>query len=358
MKAKTLLPLIIGIVFGFLAIKLSFDAIQRARGSAKPLEMITVVVANTDIDATSELKHEMLLVKKTPVTPLVPPDAFKTIDELVGRVVSKGIPWGSPILPSMLSPKGTKPGLQVRIKEGYRAVAVKIDEVSGVAYNLRPGDYVDVIAVMSVQINGHKQTVSNVILQRVQVGGVGQWLDTPDEKVIKAKSVTLLVKVEDVPRLHLAQSKGKLTLAMRGPNDERTSKFAAATEAQITGQSIKPGAAPRMPTPSGLLLASDQMDPMVPREWVVAVFNGPVRAGDGSSVHRLTYKDPNSMTVIRTANGRTDGGQAGATSESIMSVRHGTLATRRDRGLGGTDRPGSTSGGQGGREVGDSTSKE
>ncbi len=358
MKAKTLLPLIIGIVFGFLAIKLSFDAIQRARGSSAPQEMITVVVANTDISATSELRDEMLLVKKTPVTPLVPPDAFKTIDELVGRVASKGIPWGSPILPSMLSPEGTKPGLQVRIKEGYRAVSVKIDEVTGVAYNLRPGDYVDVIAVMSVQINGSKQTVSNVILQRVQVGGVGQSLDASDQKNAKAKSVTLLVRHEDVPKLHLAQSKGKVTLAMRGPNDERLSNFASATEAQLIGRGSKPGAVPRMPTSPGVRMTADLLDPMVSRPWVVAVFNGPVRAGDGSSVHRLTYEDPNSMTVIRTDNGRSDAGRGVASSESIMSIRQGVLAGRRERGLGGTDRPGSTSGGQTGTGSGDSSSKD
>lgn len=358
MRAKTLLPLIIGVGFGFLAIKLSYDAVQRARGSSLPQEMISVVVANTDIEATTALVGEMLIVKKTPVTPLVPPDAFSTTDELVGRVASKGIPWGTPILPSMLSPEGTKPGLQVRIKEGYRAVSVKIDEVTGVAYNLRPGDYVDVIAVMSVQTGRFKETVSNIILQRVQVAGVGQWLDTPDEKVAKAKSVTLLVKVEDVPKLHLAQSKGKVTLAMRGPDDERLSKFASATEAQLIGRGVKPGSVPQMPTPAGMPMATDRLDPLVPQEWVVAVFNGPVRASDGSSVHRLIYEDTNSMTVIRTADGRSDAGRAGVSSESIMLVRHGALAGRRERSLGGTDRLGSTSGGPVGTESGDSTSKE
>jgi len=339
MKAKTMLPLVIGVVFGFVAIKLGFDAIQRARGSAAPTELVSVVVANTDIESTAELVSEMLVVKKTPASPLAPPDAFSSADDLVGRVAAKGIPWGSPILPSMLSPKGTKPGLQVRIQEGYRAVSVKVDEVTGVAYNLRPGDYVDVIAVMTLQGARGKQTVSNVILQRVQVGGVGQWLDAPDQKESKVKSVTLLVKEEEVPKLHLAQSKGKVTLAMRAPDDERISKFSSAYESELTGRDDTLLARATAPASMGALLNPDQFDPMTPREWVVTVFNGPVRAGDGESVHRLTYEDTRSMKVVNATTGRSDSGHSAVSAESIMTVRRDDLAGRRERRLGEVDQP-------------------
>jgi Flp pilus assembly protein CpaB len=239
----------------------------------------------------------------------------------------------------MLAPPGTRPGLEVRIEEGYRAVSVKIDEVSGVAYNLKPGDWVDVITVMSVMRNGRKDTISNVFLQRVQVAGVGQWLDDPGTKGAKARSVTLLVKDEDVPKLHLAQTKGKVTLAMRGREDERISTYEATSEAAISGGAgdpvpvaLTPGnPAESAPAPTPEVVAQ------VPKEWVVTVFNGPLKTKDTTAVHRVAYDGPASLKVVRTELGRSPGRGDPDTAESIMQYRPAST-DRRDRSRGGQDR--------------------
>lgn len=223
MKGKALVPLAVGLVVGLFAIKYTMDTVKRAKGSTDTAT-VAVIVARQDIPSTSAIKPEMLAIMETPRTPLLPTDVYTKAEDLLGRVAMKSIPQGVPILPSMIAPEGTLPGLLVRVKEGYRAVAVKIDESAGVGYLVKPNDWVDVLAVMEVKKFGRTETVSKLILERVQVAAVGQVLnDTPEEEGAgankHASTVTLLVKVDDVPKLHLAQTRGRITLAMRGNDD-------------------------------------------------------------------------------------------------------------------------------------------
>ena len=75
-----------------------------------------------------------------------------------------------------------------------------------------------------------------------------------DGKGRASKSVTLLVKNPDAPRLHLAQTRGKLTLALRSGDDNQIAEAQSATESELLGifaekpaESQKP-AEPRKPS--------------------------------------------------------------------------------------------------------------
>src|SRR5262249_26574769 len=127
------------------------------------------------------------------------------------------------ITEAMLAPKGTQPGLSSRIPDGYRAVSVKVDEASSVAGFITPGSYVDVSAILNERANNRDQTSSRIILQNVKVGAVGQSLNSsgPDGKANQlCRSVTLLVKPEEVPKLQMAASRGMVHLALRNGRDE------------------------------------------------------------------------------------------------------------------------------------------
>ena len=153
----------------------------------------------------------------------------------------------------MLAPEGTTAGLVGRIPVGVPCLLGEDRRGHGVSYQLNPGDWVDVIVVMDVDadVRGKKETVAEVILQHVQVAAVGYGSTAEAEKsaskVKPAKSATLLVPEAEVPKLHLAATRGKVTLAMRGEDDVVTEKPASAREGQI-GLSLlenllKPGAA-------------------------------------------------------------------------------------------------------------------
>jgi pilus assembly protein CpaB len=319
MKNRAIIPLVLGVVVGLIAIKFSVDTIQRAKGARAPTLQGPAVVAHQDIPASVRITPDMLVVKTTPHTPLLPADAYTSVDELVGRVSRKFIPQGAPVAPSMIAPEGTTPGIEERIPEGYRAVSVKVDEATSVAYLLRPGCFVDVIVVMDVKQTGRaKETVSRVILQRVKVGAVGQTLgeDTGDEGANRVKSVTLIVKEDDVPKLHLAQTKGRLTLAMRAENDVLLADASEAHEGELWGEKTEPRAGPSGASPLVGSVPSLSSTPIADARTrtnepvTVTVING--TRSEGADVSRITFEDIFSMSVVNVERGLTAGDRGGA----------------------------------------------
>jgi len=243
MKGRAIIPLVVGLAVGVFAIKIFADILKKARGSGGG-ETTEVVCAATDIGPTMEIKESMLELKAAP-TSLVPKLTFAKLEDVVGRVASLTIPRGMPVVPTLLAPKGTPPGMAVRIRDGYRAVAVKIDEFAGVAGWIKPGGHVDVVAVMQTQRTGRSGgTISKVILENVEVLAVGQDIGiSGDTTASVTKSVTLLVRPEDVPRLHLAATKGKLRLAMRNRHDSSAFANLETTDKDLLSSSSSGGSA-------------------------------------------------------------------------------------------------------------------
>lgn len=245
MKGKAIIPLVLGLGVGLLAVKMLVDTLKKAKASNTEQRMVTVVRAKQDIGEYQEITKDLVEQIEIADSKLISAtERMATAEDVIGRVSSKSIPQQSPILKSMLAPEGTQSGMSGRIEPGFRAVSVKIDEASAVAYQVKPGDWVDVIVVMDIQANNRrsggskKQTIAEVILQRVQVGAIGQTTGggpagAPDAKVKPAKSATLIVREEDVAKLHLAGTKGKITLAMRGADDSVASTPIIARESEV-----------------------------------------------------------------------------------------------------------------------------
>ena len=345
MKSRAIIPLALGLVLGLVALKLGVDAIQRAQGGQTTSPEIEVVVATVDIGPTMRITPDAIVVKKTVRTPLLPSDAFSKVENVAGRVTNKTIPAGTPICPNLLAPEGTIPGLQVKIEEGYRAVSVRIDEVTGVAYQILPGSFVDVLVVMDVRRGRSKETMSRVILQNVQVAAVGQLRGDPNSEdgAAHANSITLLLKAEDVPKLHLAQIKGRITLAMRGGEDELLTAESNALESELLGQKpeekTEPEGAPASPFPTvpSAIVSSMLADarPVHP-PFTTTVINGPLGAGASGQVLRVTYANANSMDVVEVGKGRTTGDSSSmrfGSEEQQLQSRSRQLFSDRDRNL-------------------------
>lgn len=220
MKPRTIIPLVAGLGIGFVAIRMGRDMLQKAEGAQGPSTQ--VVVAAGTIEPASALTPQLVGTKKVPAS-LIPQGAFTDPKALVGRVSKSLVPQGVMLTEQMLAPPGTQPGLSSRIPDGFRAVSVKVDEASSVAGFLTPGSTVDVSAVMTERINTRERTYSRIILQNVTVGAVGQSLSSlgQDGKSSQlSRSVTLLLKPDDVPKLQMASTKGNIHLAMRNGREE------------------------------------------------------------------------------------------------------------------------------------------
>ncbi len=311
MKGKAVIPLVLGLCIGLVAVKFVVDTLKKAQASGSSQRAITAVRAKQDIHAYALITPELVEVIETTDNKFAPVnERVSKLEDLKDRVSAKAIPRHAPILQSMLAPPGTPHGMEGRIKPGYRAVSVKIDEVTGVAYQVQPGDLVDVIVVMDIDTGGRskkKETMAEVILQRVEVAAIGQSTTSTSEeaasKVKPAKSATLLVPEEDVPKLHLAATRGKITLSMRGNDDHMTSTPAVAHSDDLLSGTARPPAAPAGQT---VAIAEPSrwerfMRP-VPEEPApphgVLVYRRITGTNTPTSIERITFENAHSAKIV------------------------------------------------------------
>lgn len=150
----------------------------------------------------------------------LPKGHFTDLTKTVGRIVVQQIEPTEPLLESALAPTDlTKGGMAAIITPQKRAMAVKVNEVIGVAGFLHPGHFVDVL--VSLEKPGEKRTqVTKTVLENIPVLSVGtQAEETAEKKSQKVTVVTLEVTLDEGEKLALAVNQGSIQLALRGYPD-------------------------------------------------------------------------------------------------------------------------------------------
>jgi len=141
---------------------------------------------------------------------------FETVGSVVGRGVIAPFVPNEPLVTQKLAPLDAGGGMPPAIPPGMRAMAVKVNDVIGVAGFTVPGTHVDVVAT----VRSEKENVSRVVLSNVQVLAAGTNQEqTQNNEPIRATVVTLLVTPSDAERLALAMNEGQISLALRNPLD-------------------------------------------------------------------------------------------------------------------------------------------
>lgn len=247
MKARTLIPLLVGLGVGFFAIKLGIDKIQEARSNQG--DQVEVAVSARSIEVATRIGGSMLSTKSVPQS-LLPEDAFTNVEALEGRVTRMSVAKGVPITEGMLAPPGSHPGLRARIPPGFRAVSISVTEESAVAGFVMPGSRVDVYS-------GGRSGQSKLILSDVEIGAVGQSLSEvgKDGKTVRmTKSITLFLTPEQVLVLNSYASVGRknLRLALRGHQrklEDPGEPFWSQILAKALEQKIQPAPDEELPLP-------------------------------------------------------------------------------------------------------------
>lgn len=180
-----------------------------------------IVVAAVDLPMATRLKIEQLKTVDWPLSAL-PPGAIREPKEVVDRVLISHVVAGEPIRPAQLAAKDAGNGLAALIPAQMRAMAVRVDDVVGVAGFIHPDDRVDVIVILRPPKPADAEPTSKVILQNVKVLAVGKEIEIADQARRQATPVTvatLLVNPQQAEQLALAANEGRLVLTLRSWTD-------------------------------------------------------------------------------------------------------------------------------------------
>ena len=123
----------------------------------------------------------------------LPAGSFAKADEILSggkRVALAAVEPNEPMLGSKITGPGQRATLSAMIRDGLKAVTIRVNDVDGVGGFVLPGDHVDVS--LTRQIDKGNAT-SEVVLQNVRVLAIDQTADERLEKPSVVKAVTLEV---------------------------------------------------------------------------------------------------------------------------------------------------------------------
>lgn len=202
-----------------------------------------------------------------------PDGAVKSKQEAMGRGVIATIYQNEPILERRLAPTGAGAGLASTIPVGLRAVALRVNEVVGLAGFVLPGMRVDVLIAGNAPGGdpAWTGTLCRTVLQNIEVLSAGQKIEKNVEgKPESAQVVNLLVSPDQAEILNLASSETKVQLVLRNPLDTKEQATHGTSIAGLFGQSGRPIVAPVAYVPRAAAPPAHHEPPVS----TIEVFNG------------------------------------------------------------------------------------
>ena len=135
-----------------------------------------VVVAKKNIKELDILDESNLTLVNVP-SKFVQPGTSSSINDFKSALAIAPINEGEQITRTKVTQLGARTGLARQIAVGKRAMTIRIDDNSGVAKLLKPGDRVDVLATIDPSGSGNKLFLeSRTILQDVLVLATGKFV--------------------------------------------------------------------------------------------------------------------------------------------------------------------------------------
>ena len=174
--------------------------------------------------------------------------AFTRAGDLYGRAVLDPLAKGQPIVDRDLTAAGSGIGLASRIPDGMRAVALRSDEVVGVAGFLVPGSHLDVL--VTCRTDNSPDPLTATVLENATVLAVGHQIEPdPEGKTSDVTVVTLLLTPEESQRVVLASTQGAIHFVLRNSGDNGSSDDPPTLFSQLArGQAATPRVSVRRAT--------------------------------------------------------------------------------------------------------------
>ena len=244
MRGRGLLLLVIGLLLAGGSVLVAHSYLKNAAthsGEAQAREISTIVVARGEIPFGAPIRFEMVRLQEWP-TAALPLEAFTSLEEALGqnqqepRRARRSIVAGEPIVRNKVSDFGEKVTIADSIDPTKRAMAIRVNDVSGVAGFVTPGDRVDVL--LTRRLN-NDDMIATTVLQDIVVRGTDQLADQDVDQPSVARTVTVEVTPDEAQRLALAQQAGTLSLTLRNLATTARPDLRALSVHELTSTSAK-----------------------------------------------------------------------------------------------------------------------
>jgi pilus assembly protein CpaB len=179
-----------------------------------------IVAAATDLAVGTTLSQKDVVLLDW-YSDALPAGVFTKTDGVVGHPLLYPMAAKQPILQKDLGVEGAGVGLAGKIPEGMRGVAIRSNEIIGVAGFLYPGSKVDLL--MTFTPPGSNMPLTQTVLQNVEVLTAGQTIEPdPQGKPQAVNVVTLLLTPQDSQKLQLASAQGNIQFVLRSGADQKS----------------------------------------------------------------------------------------------------------------------------------------
>jgi pilus assembly protein CpaB len=244
---------LVAVVAGILAALGTHGYIDRAlaeeRDRLQPdVAMVGVVVARRDLQRGDPVSAETMAVRQIP-TDLAPSNGVspERFESFIGSTLALSVRSGEPLL-SVAIAGADAAHFSQRLRTGFRAITIAVDEVNALSGMLQPGDRIDLMLTAraaDARHDGHDQTI--VLMQDVLILATGRQVH-PDLRADGESSrsperqfgaITIEVDPDRAQRLIVAQRSGRITATLRNPADRGAiSKAAMDVNALLGGARV------------------------------------------------------------------------------------------------------------------------
>ena len=278
MKRSNRLVLLIGVflaIVAFVGILVTLGGGgNETGGPTEPPTELNTVIATANIPLGARIQANQVKVELKPVTAR-DAGALEDVSQAIGKIVRQPVTAGAQVTSTTFTGGGTIETLEV--PAGKRAIAVQVDQVSGVGTIIQTGDYVDMVVgftgdkfpVITLNpadesftvVSGLNSTSVKVLIQGLQV--LGTLLPPPPEQAEGTEDTTtddtgattalngqqqivmLAVDAQQSELIKFAQLDGSISLTLRSADDFLD---------PVTGQPLPDGPVPD--TTTGIILKS------------------------------------------------------------------------------------------------------
>lgn len=200
------------------------QAVSNSVQSAAPARTSQILVAAKDLPSGTIIQANSLAFRSWP-DDAIDQQAYVaqgsgTLEEFDGAVVRSGMRSGEPVIRTNMIKRGESGFLAAVLRPGMRAVSLAVNENTGIAGFVFPGDSVDLVLSHVVNLgdaNGQMRphNVSETVLHDIRVIGVDQRSGDQEQAPAVGNVVTVEVTPEQSERIALAQRMGELRLVLR-----------------------------------------------------------------------------------------------------------------------------------------------